>query len=307
MTEKVIETQSCCGSLESSNQALTGSEQEKARREIREKYSNIAKGKSLELTEEELQAKEEMEKSSPLYSQEELASIPKEANLDLGSGNPVSLANIQQGETVIDLGSGAGIDCFLAANKVGEKGKVIGVDMTSNMIDLARANAYKENYENVEFRLGEIEHLPIADNTADVIISNCVINLTSSKEQVFSEALRVLKPGGRLIVSDIMFAHEIPAKVREIFKGTSGCVSRAVKKEDYMAIIQKVGFEDVEIIDQYTIKPQSRKKIDKKSKEASKVTLISDGKKVEIDLTSEEIKRLDTAILSAHVQATKPL
>ena len=307
MTNKATENRSCCGSQESSEQVITGSDQEKARREIRNNYSNIAKGKSIELTEEELEAKETMEKSSPLYSKEELDSIPKDANLGLGSGNPVSLADIQLGETVIDLGSGAGVDCFLAANKVGDTGKVIGVDMTSNMIDLARVNAYKENYKNVEFRLGEIEHLPIADKTADVILSNCVINLASSKEQVFNEALRVLKPGGRLIISDIMFAHELPDKVKGAFKGMSGCVSRAVIKEDYLEIIQKAGFTDVEIIDQYTIRPQKRKEADKKSKEASKITLASDGNKVELELSEDEMKQMDTAIISAHVRAIKSL
>ncbi len=149
------------------------------------------------------------------YTDKELQSIPEGANLSLGCGNPVALASLKEGETVIDLGSGAGIDCFLAAKKVGEKGKVIGVDMTPEMIDKARENAEKDNYKNVEFRLGEIENLPVADNTADVIISNCVINLSPNKKRVFEEAFRALKAGGRLMVSDIVLLKDLPEVAKE--------------------------------------------------------------------------------------------
>ncbi len=182
------------------------------------------------------------------YSEEELKNIPKNANLGLGCGNPTALASIKEGETVIDLGSGAGIDCFLAANKVGKTGKVIGVDMTSQMLDNARENARKGDYENVEFRLGEIENLPVADDTADLIISNCVINLSPDKQKVYQEAFRVLKPGGRVMVSDIVLTQELPLLLKQSLEAYVGCVSGAMKKEDYLNTILKAGFHDVEII-----------------------------------------------------------
>jgi len=182
------------------------------------------------------------------YSDDEMSSVPEGANLGLGCGNPTALAGIREGETVIDLGSGAGFDCFLAAQKVGEKGRVIGVDMTPEMLARARENAVKGGYGNVEFRLGEIEHLPVADGSADVIISNCVINLAPDKARVFSEAFRVLKPGGRIMVSDIVLKRELPPAVLQSVIAYVGCVAGASLMEDYFAAIEAAGFTDVKVI-----------------------------------------------------------
>ncbi len=182
------------------------------------------------------------------YSTEDLKSVPEGANLGLGCGNPIALASLHEGETVVDLGSGAGIDCFLAAKQVGKNGQVIGVDMTPEMLDKARENARKDGYQNVEFRLGEIENLPVADNIADIIISNCVINLAPDKERVFREAFRVLKPGGRLMVSDIVLLRELPTVVRNSVEAYVGCLAGAVMKSDYMDSIRTAGFQEVWII-----------------------------------------------------------
>lgn len=149
------------------------------------------------------------------YSEEELEIVPKDSNLGLGCGNPQLIANICEGETVLDLGSGAGFDCFLASKKVGDSGQVIGVDMTFEMVTKARNNAYENNYNNVDFRLGEIENLPVADNTVDVIISNCVINLSPNKQRVYDEAYRVLKEGGRLAISDIVLMKDLTDEMKE--------------------------------------------------------------------------------------------
>lgn len=149
------------------------------------------------------------------YSEEELETVPKDSNLGLGCGNPQLIANICEGETVLDLGSGAGFDCFLASKKVGDSGQVIGVDMTFEMVTKARNNAYENNYNNVDFRLGEIENLPVADNTVDVIISNCVINLSPNKQRVYDEAYRVLKEGGRLAISDIVLMKDLTDEMKE--------------------------------------------------------------------------------------------
>src|SRR4030042_860686 len=161
------------------------------------------------------------------YSDEELKVVPEGSNLGLGCGNPVALASLKEGEVVLDLGSGAGFDCFLAANKVGKTGKIIGVDMTPEMVDRARENARKGNYGNVEFRLGEIENLPVANNYVDVIISNCVINLSPDKDRVFQEAFRILKPGGRLMVSDIVLMNELPDSIKNSVAAYIGCVAGA--------------------------------------------------------------------------------
>jgi len=184
------------------------------------------------------------------YSPEELSAVPEGANLGLGCGNPTALASLKEGEVVLDLGSGAGFDCFLAANKVGKSGKVIGVDMTHEMLERARENARKGGYGNVEFRLGEIENLPVADNSVDVIISNCVINLSPDKRRVFAEAKRVLRPGGRLMVSDIALLKELPAFIKDSKAAYVGCIAGAVMKEVYLDLVSSAGFNDVKVLDE---------------------------------------------------------
>jgi len=225
-------------------------EEEKIRKTVRKGYAKIAKeGLCCSPTTSccgNPNTYEELSKKMG-YTEEELKSIPKDANLSLGCGNPVALVSLKEGETVIDLGSGAGVDCFLAAKKVGKKGKVIGVDMTPEMIDKARENARKGNYENVEFRLGEIENLPVADNTADVVISNCVINLSPDKRRVFKEAFRALRPGGRLMVSDLVLLKELPEAIKKRAHPAS-CVTQAIMKDKYIEAIEQAGFQYVKII-----------------------------------------------------------
>ncbi len=181
------------------------------------------------------------------YSAESLVSAPEGANMGLGCGNPVALASLRKGETVVDLGSGGGFDCFLAAQRVGADGRVIGVDMTPEMVAKARHNAEKANAANVEFRLGEIEHLPVADNSVDLILSNCVINLSVDKAQVFREAYRVLKPGGRLSISDILATQPLPPEVREDLALVSACVGGAATLDDTRALLARAGFEEIRI------------------------------------------------------------
>lgn len=196
------------------------------------------------------------------YSDAELAAIPDGANLGLGCGNPGAIAAVRPGETVIDLGSGAGFDCFLAARQVGPAGHVIGVDMTHEMLAKARDNAARMDagnveFRNVEFRLGELEHLPVADNTADVILSNCVINLVPDKQQVFREAFRVLKPGGRLAISDVVNTAKLSDDLKNDTALICGCVSGAAPAEQIEAWLRAAGFQQIQI----TIKPESRQLI----------------------------------------------
>lgn len=187
-----------------------------------------------------------------LYESSDVMNLPEDiTSLSLGCGDPVALASLQPGETVLDLGSGGGIDCFLAARRVGESGLVIGVDMTPDMIEKARENREKIGAANVEFRLGEIEHLPVADNNVDVIISNCVINLSPDKPQVFREAFRVLKPGGRLSVSDIVTAGELPENIQRSLTAWAGCIAGAMEVKKYKAAIEAAGFIDVQITPVY--------------------------------------------------------
>jgi arsenite methyltransferase len=184
------------------------------------------------------------------YSAEEMGAVPDGANLGLGCGNPLAHAAIHEGDTVLDLGSGAGFDCFLAARKVGKTGRVIGVDMTHEMLIKARENAKKAGATNVEFRLGEIEALPVADNFVDLIISNCVINLSPDKARVFREAYRVLKPGGLLMVSDIVLARELPESVRTSVAAYASCIAGASLKDAYLDLIRKAHFSDVAILEE---------------------------------------------------------
>ena len=228
------------------------------------------------------------------YSKGELASVPEGADLNLGCGNPIALASLKEGETVIDLGSGGGLDCFLAAKKVGAKGKVIGIDMTAEMLERARANAKKGGYKNVEFRLGEIENMPVADNTADIIISNCVINLSPDKKRVFSEAFRVLKPKGRLMISDMVLLRELPDKVKESVLAYVGCVAGADLKEDYLGKIKRAGFGNVEVVAENHLPEMFLEEPDVKA-------FVEEQK-----MTKKEIADISDAVVSIKVSAIKP-
>ncbi|AGK53513.1 arsenite methyltransferase [Bacillus sp. 1NLA3E] len=181
------------------------------------------------------------------YKADDLLNIPLESNMGLGCGNPIAIAAIKEGEVVLDLGSGGGFDCFLARRQVGETGYVIGVDMTPDMIKLARKNAEKSGYSNVEFRLGEIEHIPVADASVNVIISNCVINLSLDKAQVFKEAFRVLKPGGRLSISDVVATAPIPQNIKQDLRLITGCVGGAEYVEDIKNMLCNAGFKDIQM------------------------------------------------------------
>jgi len=199
------------------------------------------------------------------YSPDEIESVPADSVLGLGCGNPVALAGLKEGESVLDLGSGGGIDIFLASKKVGPTGKVIGVDMTEEMVAKAKGIASEHGYNNVEFRLGEIESLPVEDETVDVIISNCVVNLAPDKLKVFQEAHRVLKPDGRLLVSDLVTLGELPEAVRNSFDAWAGCIAGALEKTEYLETIKQAGFQNVKVVSQkpYTIdvSPELRGKI----------------------------------------------
>jgi len=229
------------------------------------------------------------------YSKEELDSVPEGADLGLGCGNPVAMASLREGETVIDLGSGPGLDCFLAAGRVGKSGRVIGVDMTPEMLERARENARRGGYDNVEFRLGEIENLSVPDGIADVIISNCVINLSPDKPRVFREAFRALRPGGRLMVSDIVLEGELPAAVRESAAAYVGCISGAIGREDYLDAVRQAGFVEVEVVE------ESAFPLDCMLNDPTARAVMA-----ELDLPREEMDRLLAAVRSAKIKAVKP-
>ncbi|MCX6004588.1 MAG: arsenite methyltransferase [Chloroflexi bacterium] len=228
------------------------------------------------------------------YTDEDISSVPDGANLGLGCGNPVALASLKEGETVLDLGSGAGFDCFLAAGRVGKNGKVIGVDMTPEMLDKARENARKGGYENVEFRLGEIENLPVADNSTDIIISNCVINLSPDKERVFQEAYRVLKPDGRLMVSDIVLLEELPGSVQKSVSAYISCLAGAALKEKYLAALKKAGFKEVKVIDETSFGTEFV------ASDPTVLAIIKDE-----HISQDDIKKVGKAVRSIKVSAIK--
>ena len=229
------------------------------------------------------------------YTEEELKAVPEGANLGLGCGNPVALASLKEGETVLDLGSGAGFDCFLAADRVGEEGRVIGVDMTREMIEKARENARKGNYEKVDFRLGEIENIPVGDNSVDIVISNCVINLSLDKERVFKEAFRVLKPGGRIMISDIVLLKELPGFIKDSIEGYIGCLSGAVMKEEYIELITNAGFHDVKIIDGTSFS------IECMANDPTAKAVIES-----FNIPYEQVKEVGSSVMSVKVSGVKP-
>jgi SAM-dependent methyltransferase len=229
------------------------------------------------------------------YSPEELAAIPEDANLGLGCGNPAALAGLKAGETVLDLGSGAGIDCFLAAAKVGPSGRVIGVDMTPEMLDRARENARKSGARNVEFRLGEIENLPVADDSVDVIISNCVINLSTDKPRVFREAFRALRPGGRLMVSDLALQKPLPEAIRRSIEAYVACIAGALLKDDYLGAIRAAGFADVSVVSEKVF-PAELVLEDSLAPETAK----------DLGIPQEELMDHVSSVLSLSVLAFKP-
>ncbi len=226
---------------------------------VREKYGAIAQGQSVGAggcCGSECGCGDDADVLAQIgYSSDQAAAIPEGANLGLGCGNPLAHAAVTPGETILDLGSGAGIDCFLAARETGPTGRVIGVDMTPAMIEKARANQAKSPWTNVEFRLGEIEHLPVADASVDVVISNCVVNLSPDKPQVFREAFRALKPGGRMLVSDLVLTRPLTPEQQRDVDLYVGCIAGASLKADYLESIRDAGFRDVEVVNEaaYTV------------------------------------------------------
>jgi len=268
------------------------------KKEVRKNYAQIAKqGKSCSTPSSSCcgsgNAVHEISRKMG-YSEGELKTVPDGANLGLGCGNPVALASLEAGETVLDLGSGAGFDCFLAAGRVGRTGKVIGVDMTPEMIEKARDNAEKGNYSNVEFRLGEIENIPAADNSIDVIISNCVINLSPDKKRVFAEAFRVLKPGGRFFVSDIVLTEAIPDNIRNSVEAYVGCIAGATMKKEYLNAIKAAGFQEVKVFEETSFP------VEEMVNESTARALAK-----EWTMSPEEMSRLAKSVLSMKVHGKK--
>lgn len=218
-----------------------------ARQAVRERYGTIAETRGAESCCGPATSNLDEKAHNYGYSSEETGAVPQGANLGLGCGNPIAIASLRAGQTVLDLGSGAGFDCFLAARAVGDTGRVIGVDMTHEMLQKARKNAIDGGFSNVEFRLGEIEYLPVADQCVDVVISNCVINLSPEKLKVYGEAFRVLKPGGRLAVSDVVAMAAVPEALKADTVSLSSCLSGASMIDEVEAMLAEVGFRDIRI------------------------------------------------------------
>lgn len=278
---------------------LNHMQEKQIKKKVREGYAKIAKQEtpccgSIEVCCGTATTPEEISKTIG-YTDEQLRSVPDGANLGLGCGNPTALASLQPGEIVLDLGSGAGFDCFLAANKVGPTGRVIGVDMTPEMLKKAKENAKKAGYTNVEFRRGEIEKLPVEDASVDVVISNCVINLSPDKKKVFEETFRVLKSGGRLSVSDIVLLKDLPEKIMNSVEAYVGCISGAILKDRYLQLLKDTGFIDVIVTD------ESSYQLDVViNKPRTKALLEETG------VTEEEFKKLGGYFVSIKVMGKKP-
>jgi SAM-dependent methyltransferase len=261
---------------------------------IKKLYGSIAKGKTKSCCAADWSCCTRTEVSEKIgYSKEELASIPQGADMGLGCGNPTAFSSLKEGETVVDLGSGGGIDAFLAAKKVGENGKVIGIDMTESMIEKAKENALKGGFKNVEFKLGEIENIPLDDGIADCIISNCVINLAEDKQKVFDESFRILKPNGRLMVSDMVLVMDLPGKILKSAEMYAGCISGALKREEYLDKIRNAGFENISIIKEDPVRLLDYVGSDKVISEVTK------------NFSEEEIDAASNAVISIKISAKK--
>jgi SAM-dependent methyltransferase len=268
------------------------------KRAVKEGYARIAKQATSDYASRccsgDADIPEELSKRMG-YTEEEIQAAPPESNLGLGCGNPVALASLSEGETVLDMGSGAGFDCFLASDRVGPSGKVIGVDITSEMVEKARANYRKGGYANIDFRQGDLENMPVADNYVDVVISNCVINLIPNKRMAFREAFRVLKPGGRLAVSDVVLLKELPEFVKSSTEAYIGCLAGAIMKDDYLDIIKSIGFRDVRVV------AESRFPVESLISERSGCSTPTDPA-----ITPEQQKKVADSVLSIKICAIKP-
>ena len=275
--------------------------QQEVRKQVREHYGGLASNFSPTTQASCCSSTPELDCCGPidtdsfiqLYEDPEIANLPEDVTgLSLGCGDPVTLASLEPGQTVLDLGSGGGIDCFLAARQVGPTGNVIGVDMTPAMLEKARANKEKMGVENVEFRLGEIEHLPVPNGTVDVIISNCVINLSPDKPQVFREAYRTLKPGGKLSVSDIVTDGPLPETIKNSLSAWAGCIAGALEVSEYINAIEAAGFTNIELLPVYW----SRDMVDQ--------AIVELGE--EVDISALPDKTIEKSVFSAKIIAYKP-